>query len=235
MTTRTAKIIFWCGSMSSLLIFLILTYDTIGQIKVRSHQENLTEEVVAGKRVFEKYNCNDCHTMLGIGGYYAPDLTRVYGRKGEAYIRALILNPQEVLKDSFRKMPKKYAGGAEVSPGEVEKLIVFFKWVNGINTNNWPPQDHKEKTFGGSKAAAQNSGDSSGVVQRSGCLGCHTIGGVGGSVGPALDDVGSRLDRDGIIGVIRNGRGGMPAQVNLSREDMESLGSVLAGSIRRSR
>ncbi|MGQ9834912.1 MAG: c-type cytochrome [Thermoanaerobaculaceae bacterium] len=37
---------------------------------------------MAGKRAFEKYNCNDCHTILGFGGYYAPDLTRAYQRLG---------------------------------------------------------------------------------------------------------------------------------------------------------
>jgi nitric oxide reductase subunit C len=37
---------------------------------------------VAGKRVWQKYNCNDCHTILGFVGYYAPDMTKVYTRVG---------------------------------------------------------------------------------------------------------------------------------------------------------
>jgi hypothetical protein len=30
-----------------------------------THASQLSAEVVAGKRVWQKYNCNDCHTILG--------------------------------------------------------------------------------------------------------------------------------------------------------------------------
>jgi len=55
-------------------------YDTHRQVGTLANVDKLSDQVVAGKRAFEKYNCNDCHTILGFGGYYAPDLTRVVQR-----------------------------------------------------------------------------------------------------------------------------------------------------------
>ena len=33
-----------------------------------------SNEAVAGKRVFQAYNCMGCHTMVGNGAYFGPDL-----------------------------------------------------------------------------------------------------------------------------------------------------------------
>ena len=72
MTERTAKLVFWVGTLASAVLFLALTWDTHGQFDALTHADKLSEQVVEGKRVFEKRNCNDCHTILGFGGYYAP-------------------------------------------------------------------------------------------------------------------------------------------------------------------
>ncbi len=229
MSIKTAKIIFWVGSMISMLILIILTFDSMGQMAVRTKEKNLSEEVVAGKKIFRKYNCNDCHTILGIGGYYAPDLTRVYRRKGAKYIESVIMDPENTLKNSFRKMPKKYAGGYEVTPEEVKKMITFFKWVDGIDTNNWPPQDHKEKTFGGNSFYQNNSAGGTNdltLLKRKGCIDCHKIRGTGGTYGPALDGVGSRFNLQEIRKIIKEGKGNMPGR-DISEENLQTIGNFL--------
>ncbi len=45
-----------------------------------------------GELVWQKYNCQSCHQMYGLGGYLGPDLTNLVSSKGksEAYILALI-------------------------------------------------------------------------------------------------------------------------------------------------
>lgn len=45
---------------------------------------------VAGKKVFQSYNCMDCHTLVGNGGYFAPDLTDEYRRVGPAWLAAFL-------------------------------------------------------------------------------------------------------------------------------------------------
>ena len=90
MSTKTAKWIFWLGTMSSLILSLALTVDTHGQFAALTHADKLDDQVVAGKRAFERHNCNDCRTLLGFGGYYAPDLTRAHTRLGEDTVRHLL-------------------------------------------------------------------------------------------------------------------------------------------------
>lgn len=45
-----------------------------------------------GRLAWQKYNCQSCHQLYGLGGYLGPDLTNVYSApgKGEAYIRAFL-------------------------------------------------------------------------------------------------------------------------------------------------
>ena len=59
MTPKTAFWIFLLGTLSSAVLFLGLTVDTHRQVAALSHADTLSEQVVDGKRAFEKYNCND--------------------------------------------------------------------------------------------------------------------------------------------------------------------------------
>ena len=42
--------------------------------------------------VWQKYNCQSCHQLYGLGGYLGPDLTNVYSAKGkgELFIKAFL-------------------------------------------------------------------------------------------------------------------------------------------------
>ena len=43
-----------------------------------------------GKRVFQSYNCMGCHTIVGNGAYFGPDLTNIYEDTGPAWLEAFI-------------------------------------------------------------------------------------------------------------------------------------------------
>ena len=43
----------------------------------------LTDEVAAGKKVWEHHACINCHTILGEGAYFAPEVANVMERWGE--------------------------------------------------------------------------------------------------------------------------------------------------------
>jgi len=62
-----------------------------------------------------------CHTILGFGGYYAPDLTRVVQRVGEDGVRYRIKSPELAFANSFRKLPQQ-----KISDSDVESLRSFF-------------------------------------------------------------------------------------------------------------
>ncbi|RJP81722.1 MAG: cytochrome C [Candidatus Zixiibacteriota bacterium] len=228
MTQKTAKGIFWVGTLSSLILFLALTVDTHRQVAVLTNADKLSDEVVAGKKVFQKYNCNVCHTILGFGAYYAPDLTRVYDRRGEAYIRRVLEQPEVVLANSFRKMPQQ-----NLSAQEVDRLAAFFAWVNEIDTNDWPPQDSKTRS---ANRLTANTGMTRGAAlfKGTGCFECHTLEGVGREVGPALDGVGDRYDAAALERLIADPHSVNPSAVmppygeELSAADIQAIADFLS-------
>jgi len=214
MTKKTAFWIFLLGTISSAVLFLAATWDTQRQVATLSNVDKLSEQVVAGKRAFEKYNCNDCHTILGFGGYYAPDLTRVVQRIGADGIR----------------MPN-----LRVSDAEVEDLVAFFTWVGEINNNDWPPQDSKKRLSRGEQAMVATVGVSPGaaVFQTKGCMNCHSFKGTGGTFGPAMDTVGKKLSQEQIARYVRDPKGVnpesmMPPQKELSDRELEEVAKFLS-------
>jgi nitric oxide reductase subunit C len=230
MTKKTAFWIFLLGTVSSAAVFLALTWDTHRQVEALSHADKIDEHVVAGKRAFEKYNCNDCHTILGFGGYYAPDLTRVIQRVGEDGARYRIKSPEKAFADSWRKMPQVRASDAEI-----EDLVAFFRWVGEINNNDWPPQDSKKRISRGEQVMVASVGVTPGaaVFQSKGCMNCHSLRGTGGTFGPALDTVGRDMSAEQIEHYIRDPKSvdpnaKMPPQKDLSDRELEEVAKFLS-------
>jgi nitric oxide reductase subunit C len=230
MSKKTAFWIFLIGTVSSAIVFLGLTWDTHQQVKVLSHVDKLSDQVVAGKRAFEKFNCNDCHTILGFGGYYAPDLTKVVKRIGEEGIRFRVKSPEQALANSWRKMPN-----LKVADAEIDNLIAFFTWVGNVDNGDWPPQDSAKRLSRGEERMVAGAGLSPGaaVFQTRGCMNCHTLHGTGGTFGPVLDTIGRTLTKEQIERYIRdpravNPKAMMPAQKELSDKEREAVASFLA-------
>ncbi|AMN46041.1 nitric oxide reductase NorC [Steroidobacter denitrificans] len=75
------------------LIFLALSavsfLDSRGQT-VPSAVQYAGFDAIAGKRVFQSYNCMGCHTIVGNGAYFGPDLTKLYDRAGPAWLAAFL-------------------------------------------------------------------------------------------------------------------------------------------------
>ncbi|ARI76529.1 cytochrome c551 [Halobacillus mangrovi] len=59
------------------------------------------------------------------------------------------------------------------------------------------------------------------------CASCHG-GDLGGGMGPSLQQVGSKYSAEDIVGIIKNGKGSMPAQEQVSDEDAQLIAGWLA-------
>ena len=230
MTLAQGKAIFIWGTAISAIVFLALTWDTHRQVEVLSHVDKLSVNVIEGKRTFEKYNCNDCHTILGFGAYYAPDLTKVVQRIGEEGIRYRVKDPGKAFAASWRKMPNQ-----NVSDAELDNLIAFFTWVGNVENGDWPPQDSKKRLSRGEERMVVGVGVSPGaaVFQSRGCMNCHSLHGTGGTFGPALDIVGQKLSMEQVEHYIRdpkaaNPKALMPPQKDLSDKELEEVAGFLA-------
>jgi nitric oxide reductase subunit C len=229
MTKKMAFWIFLLGTLSSAALFLGLTVDTHRQVAALSHADKLSDKVIAGKRTFEKYNCNDCHTILGFGGYYAPDLTRVVQRVGEDGIRYRVKSPEIAFAKSTRKMPQQH-----LSAEEIENLVAFFDWVGQIDNGDWPPQDSKNRLNRSEQRLSLGAAVSPGaaVFHTKGCMNCHSLNGVGGTFGPALDTIGRSLTAERIKNYIHdpksvNPNAKMPPQTDLSDKERDEVANFL--------
>ncbi|MDD5395127.1 MAG: cytochrome c [Thiothrix sp.] len=135
-TKSMARNIYYGGSTFFILLFLALTLDTHQAWPARDNHQNLTEQVAAGKRLWERNNCIGCHTLLGEGAYFAPELGNVYKRFGGS---------KDALKAFIRSRPVEGVPGRRSMPqfnftdAELDEVVEFLKYTSEINTNNWPP------------------------------------------------------------------------------------------------
>lgn len=238
MSTKAAKLIFWIGTLSSLALFLALTYDTTSQFAALTHADKLDNQVVSGKRAFEQHNCNDCHTILGFGAYYAPDLTRVYYRIGEDGIRYRLQKPEVAFANDYRKMPQQH-----IPEQEINDIIAYLKWVSNIENNDWPPQDSKShwKSTTERVLASATMSPGAALIQQEGCLACHSLGEQGENMGPRFEWIGGRHNASWIADYIADPQKvtpgtKMPAFPNLTpgqRQMIADFVSALAAEERR--
>ncbi|MCL6555798.1 MAG: cytochrome c [Burkholderiales bacterium] len=132
-TKSTARNIFWGAAVFSFLLFLALTFDTTSALPRRDNRANLTPAVARGKLVWEKHNCIGCHTLLGEGAYFAPELGNVYKRRGAEFIKAWI-KAQPTGVPGRRQMPQFH-----LTEQELDDLVAFLQYTSEINTEKWPP------------------------------------------------------------------------------------------------
>ena len=131
LSKKQARAFFLGGTLVTFLIFIGLTVYSLSEAQDQTNYENITAEVVSGKHLWESNNCMGCHTLLGEGGYYAPELTKVVERRGEGYIKAVLMTPNP-WEPNGRKM---VAYG--FSEKEATDLIAFFNWIGEIDLNGF--------------------------------------------------------------------------------------------------
>ncbi|MDA1091811.1 MAG: c-type cytochrome [Acidobacteria bacterium] len=125
-----------------------------------------TGELEQGKRLFES-QCGSCHGPLGNGGKGA----------NLAHPRLRRANNDEALANIIRRgISGTEMPGSPLTPTQVSSIAAYVKTLGRVAPEAVP----------GDRAQGEA------VYTSSGCARCHTVGGRGGVVGPALDDIGAR-------------------------------------------
>lgn len=132
-TKQMARNMFYGGTVFFILVFVGLILDTERKIPQRSNAQEITPSVVRGKHIWETRNCIGCHTLLGEGAYFAPELGNVYKRRGPDFIKAWMA-AQPSGAPGRRQMPQ-----FNLSEEQLNDLVEFLKWTGNINTEKWPP------------------------------------------------------------------------------------------------
>ena len=133
LSKSAARAFFLGGTVLCAVAFVGLTVDTLGRIPAQTHQGEITDAVRRGKDLWDRSNCMGCHTLLGEGAYFAPELGNVYKRRGPDFIKAWI-KAQPTGAPGRRQMPNFHFTDAQL-----DDMVEFLKWTNGVNTENWPP------------------------------------------------------------------------------------------------
>ncbi len=131
LSKKQASVFFLGGTAVTFLIFIGLTVYSLQAAQDQSNDENITEAVVRGKEIWEKNNCMGCHTILGEGAYYAPELTKVVERRGAPFIKTILMS-----KTPWQPNGRKMVAYA-MSEEEANDVVEYFKWIGEINLNGF--------------------------------------------------------------------------------------------------
>ncbi len=105
-------------------------------------EEEAEQLVTLGKKTTQAKNCMNCHTLLGNGAYYAPDLTKAWLDQGwltvdlrEEQMLTFLMNPEKNARTfgTGRKMPN-----LGITEEEAKGIVAFLKWMSSIDTNGFP-------------------------------------------------------------------------------------------------
>lgn len=101
-----------------------------------------------GKLTSQAKNCMNCHTLLGNGAYYAPDLTKAWidpQWSAEGPMQAMTgKTTKEEAMAEFLIHPSQYPLHARmmpnlgITPDEAKGLVAFLKHMSSIDTNGFP-------------------------------------------------------------------------------------------------
>ena len=126
-----ARAFFLGGTLVTFLVFIGLTIYSFMPKNDQTNHGKIDAQVVKGKEIWESNNCMGCHTILGEGAYYAPELTKVIDRRGDAYVKAVLMS-----KEPWQPRGRKMVAYA-MSNEEAEAVIAYFKWIGKIDLNGF--------------------------------------------------------------------------------------------------
>ena len=102
--------------------------------------------VARGKLVIQTRACIDCHTFLGNGAYFAPDLTKSWLDPAwqQQWMPMTGSKTREEAMVKFLMYPDRYPTWSREMPDlhltqqDAEAVVAYLKWMSAINTNGFP-------------------------------------------------------------------------------------------------
>lgn len=156
-TKSAARNIFYGGSLFFFIILIALTAHSFSYIvNTSTNTKTLSPSVIAGKLVWEKKACINCHTILGEGAYFAPELGNACVRmgggredfmKGGEDAKTVLADGKEAIMTWIKNQPTGIEGRRQMpnfhlSDKELSNIADFLCWTSTIKTGDqWPPQD----------------------------------------------------------------------------------------------
>lgn len=103
-----------------------------------------------GKLGVQAKNCMNCHTILGNGAYYAPDLTKAWlDPMWDSYMARMDKKTKEEAIAEFLQHPSENPSHERMMPNlgitadEAKGIVAFLKHMSSIDTNGFPRNFNK--------------------------------------------------------------------------------------------
>ena len=78
-------------------------------------QEKTAGDAAAGKAVYSRSGCSNCHLIGTTGSIYGPDLTRIGGARSVEYLRESIVDPSADIADNYGGVTVVTSDGRKIS------------------------------------------------------------------------------------------------------------------------
>jgi mono/diheme cytochrome c family protein len=147
-----------------------------------------------GEKTLERYNCLGCHKINNKGGSIAPDLTNEAKKSRPEWLFNFLKKPYKIRPEPIlkAKMPN-----FNLPDKDVKAIIEYLAY---IAKEPYPYNlDKKKEIYLDDIRAGEKL-----YHEIFACIGCHTVNGRGGQVGPEHTDVASRLKRQWLEQWLKN-------------------------------
>lgn len=159
---RLAKSRGWVKAGTGVAVMLVAVVGTAA-----AQGPEVTQNPIAGSRVFGSKGCVKCHAINGLGGGIGPDLGRIARRRSFHELAATMWNHLPAMGQSMRELGIERP---QLNADAAADLMAFLFTLNYFD----PPGDVDvgKRLFREKK-----------------CVICHQVGTYGGVIGPSLDQL----------------------------------------------
>ncbi|TAN36704.1 MAG: c-type cytochrome [Verrucomicrobia bacterium] len=144
-------------------------------------------KLAKGRALFDEIGCIGCHKLKGSGGVIGPELDGVGARRSPEWLAKHFRTPAAVTPGSA--MPP-----IKVTDEEIDALTLYML---SLTEERLDAYYTSMQVLPGPEAGQR-------LFLEKGCIGCHSLGGQGGKVGPALEGLKGRRDATWIAAHFRN-------------------------------
>jgi len=172
--------------------------------KVKAANPQITVEV--GKKIYLSQNCAGCHLSGEDAQWNAPvgpDLTTINSHLNKDWVKNYLSNPYAVRPFGFYPGSGSRMPDFSLSVAEVDSITSFIFSNENFKMANHPDEPSQ---FISNKVEVM-------LDEKFACLGCHSLGGKGGKIGPELSNLNARLKPEYIAAIISNPKAAMPGTI----------------------
>ncbi len=232
-----------------------------GKVVAVKSSAALTPLQQAGLKVYNANGCSGCHSIGGQGGNMGPALDNVGATKSIAWLEAQVSNPKShnpaTSMPPFNSISStdltalanylsslKAGGASTAAPAAAAPAATPSPAASATPAAAGSATPAKGSASSASAAAPTTVAATAGAATPAevaagkklfvsdNCSGCHAIGGQGGSMGPALDNVGATRNVAWIESQITNPKGHNPSSMmppfSLPAKDLNDLAGYLS-------